>query len=141
MRSNLVGIIRSLAAEVRRKMVTEDEPPNARCLVCARVLQKALVKAGIKGALVVQGTFNIDIPNEEAYEDWDENDFDDQDAMEKAKFFPLHYWVEVPGRPRLIVDVTADQFNEELDDDVMDAITVGTYKDYPRYHAVRRLRR
>jgi hypothetical protein len=82
----------------------------------------------------VQGCFEIDNPDEEAYADWDTADFnDDEEEMEAAKRFPLHYWVEAKHAGRVwIVDITADQFNDECDEE-FEPVIVTTYRDQPRY--------
>jgi hypothetical protein len=110
-------LITKVAERVRDEMVNEDDPPMARCLVCARALVRELRKNKIR-ARVISGTFAVDNPNQENYDEWNPNDFNSEEEMEDAKHHPLHYWAEIISRPLLIVDISADQFNEELDDEI-----------------------
>ena len=127
-------LIREIAGRVRAEMVSEDEPPTARCLECARALVKELQRNKVR-ARVVSGTFAVDNPDPENYDEWNPNDFDSEDEMEDAKHHPLHYWAEIISRPLLIVDISADQFNEELDDEIehMEPVVAGKYADLSRY--------
>jgi len=56
--------------------------------------------------------------------------------MEEATYTPLHYWVEVLISPNenenLIVDITASQFNDEIDMP-QNPIEIGTYDELTRY--------
>jgi len=117
--------IEDIAKEVRDS--NEDWDFTALCLDYSRELQKKLVANGYN-AIVVQGTYLVDEPNisytDESLEDLDE---EEQDT---ARHNPLHYWVEVDGT---IVDITADQFSDEVIYDEIPPITIGSYEDYPRY--------
>jgi hypothetical protein len=48
---------------------------------------------------------------------------------------PLHYWVEV--NRNIIVDITASQFNDELDIPV-EPILIGTHEELWQYTSLRR---
>jgi len=52
--------------------------------------------------------------------------------MEEATYTPLHYWVEVND---IIIDITADQFNDELDYPIS-PVEIGTYSDLERYTSI-----
>jgi hypothetical protein len=122
--------IKQIAQEVRISMVKcyNDNCLKALCLPVSRKLKEALLRNGYD-AIVVQGVFTVDNPDPEAYADWDANDFENEDQMEEAKYTPLHYWVEVGNT---IIDLTADQFNDELDAPVS-SIQIGTYAALGRY--------
>ena len=59
----------------------------------------------------------------------DEAMYFSKEDMEEGKKHPEHYWVEVEGN---VVDITADQFNKELNQPAP-PITIGTYASLPRY--------
>lgn len=131
--------IASIAREVRRKEVglrdLGDDPPATLCLEFSKALREALSDAGFDAA-VIQGKFEVDEPNFEYYdEDWDE------DEMSEAFYTPLHYWVEVVGQSGnpfpepVVADITADQFNDEIDNesDYMEPVEVGPYSFLPRH--------
>jgi len=109
----------------------DDEDLKAVCLPVSRFLRDKLIKAG-HNAIVVQGTFHVDDPDPNAYEDWDVGDFDDHDDMEQAKYDVLHYWVEVNGK---MLDITSSQFKDEVDDE-LERIAFGPYEWYWRYTPV-----
>jgi len=121
------------AAEVGAHGLGED-PPAAMCLEFSKSLRQALADAGFD-AVVIQGQFEVDEPNFEYYEDWD------GDETDPAMSTPLHYWAEVTGKggepfpEPIAADITADQFNDELDSeaDYMDAVEVGPYIALPRH--------
>ena len=130
--------IAAVAAEVRAKEIGArdlgDDPPATLCLELSRTLRQALADAGFDAA-VIQGKFEVDEPNFEYYDDWDE------DEMSAALYTPLHYWAEVTGRggrafpEPVVADITADQFNDELDSetDYMEPVEVGPYAHLPRH--------
>jgi len=125
--------IKNIANNIRKSQVKcyggDDECLKATCLPSSRTLKDALIKNGYD-AIVVQGVFRVDNPDPTLTEEWDVNDFENEEEMEEAKYTPLHYWVEVDN---LVVDITADQFNDELEEDLMDPITIGTYSELERY--------
>lgn len=137
--------IERIALEVRQSFLTNDDDTlKAMCLPVSRELKKRLIAAGFDTAIVVQGVFQIDEPDPSAYENWDINDFLPaeqmeteeeemayaEEEMESAKYTPLHYWVEVKN---LIIDVTADQFNDELIGEEMPPIIIQSKSDSDRY--------
>jgi hypothetical protein len=104
---------------------SEDEQClRALCLEASRELRDEYLKNGIN-AIVVQGTFYVDNPNENFDEEYDDETYNN----------PLHYWVEINGE---IIDITADQFNDELDGETMEGITIGGYSELTRYTVSRR---
>lgn len=107
--------IPSIANKVRIEQVKchNDDCLKERCLPSSRALRKELIENGYD-ATVVQGIFRIDNPDK---------------AKDNIKTL-LHYWVEVDG---LIVDITASQFNDRLQDEKMNPTEIGTYSDLPRY--------
>lgn len=130
--------IAAVAAEVRTKEVDAyglgEDPPAAMCLEFSKTLRQALEDAGFD-AVVIQGQFEVDEPNIEYYGDWD------GDEMDPAMSTPLHYWAEATGRggrafpEPIAADITADQFNDELDSeaDYMEPVEVGPYSFLPRH--------
>lgn len=134
--------IQGIAAKVRSGMATNDDDAlQAMCLPASRKVVEELGRQGIN-AIVVQGTFTIDNPDPSASEDWDIEDFmGDEEMMEQATYTPLHYWAEVLISPNenenLVVDITASQFNDELDSPVP-AIQIGTYSQLGRYTPIQR---
>jgi len=124
--------LEEIASDILKKNLEyyDDENLRALCLPISRELKQELVKYGYN-AIIVQGTFNIDEPNPEYYEDIDEED----DNYEQILYNPLHYWVEVNG---IIIDITAKQFEDEVMSDDIQPITIGTYDELPRYNPIRR---
>jgi len=135
--------VEDIARDVRASLLTDDEDSlKSLCLPVSRHLAQVLINEGYAAANVVQGVFTVDTPDEEAYADWDVQDFmsnsvnDDDDAMESAyesmesaKYTPLHYWVQIND---IVVDITADQFNDELEDPVPEVI-VASINNLDRY--------
>ena len=84
----------------------------------SRVLKNKLIKNGFDNVYLVNGVFEIDNPNlsDEEIKIMRDNYYD---AFENEEEFldsfrwPSHYWVEINGN---ILDITVDQFNEELND-------------------------
>jgi hypothetical protein len=102
--------IRKIAESLRYKL-DYDDVPKANCLPWSRKLVNILRRAGFS-AHVIRGTFGVDSPDPGAYSDWDVEDFESADVMEGAMYNPLHYWVACG---RYWVDISADQFNEEIE--------------------------
>lgn len=125
---SLKAELHRLAGEVRRTLLHRWECMDAACLPASEALAERLFGQGYK-PVIVKGTFAIDRPNPEFYDDWDPEDFESEEAMEEAKYHPLHFWVEVGG---LIVDITADQFQIEVDERIPE-IVIGTYDELGRY--------
>ena len=118
---SLVTDITEIAQDIRNTyLVSEDDTIKSQCLNVSRDIKKELLKRGFKNAKLVRGVFEIDFPNEENYLHWDEEDFNSEEELQKAKYTPLHYWVELD---ELIIDATADQFNDEIDE-TMDEIII-----------------
>jgi len=127
--------IPQIAQYVRSNLIKcyDDECLRSLCLPVSRQLKTELVKNGYD-AIVVQGVFRVDNPDPTASDDWDPSDFENEEEMESAKYTPLHYWVEVNN---MIVDLTANQFNDELSEPVS-PIEIGSYADLERYTPIHR---
>jgi cobalamin biosynthesis Co2+ chelatase CbiK len=125
--------IEQITQEVRKEFVDyhDDEVLRAICLDASRKLRDVLIQNGYK-ATVVQGTFAVDDPNYEYAPDDLEDE--DEDKQEEIMRNPLHYWVEVNG---LVVDITASQFNDELEEPV-EPIQIGSYAELGRYNPIHR---
>ena len=130
--------VQAIAFRVRSLLSSANSDDlRAMCLDASKTLKQELIKSGYR-AVVVQGTFAIDISDPEMYSDWEEDDFEDEEQMNEAQYSPLHYWVEL--NDNTIIDITADQFNDEIESEVdyMQPITIGTYSQFPRYKALRK---
>ncbi|MFA5313825.1 MAG: hypothetical protein WC375_11020 [Methanomassiliicoccales archaeon] len=118
----------NIATKLRERLILEygEDSLQSLCLDCSRKLRDELIKAGYK-AIVVQGAFEIDEP------------YLDEDAFDKGEheelYDPMHYWVEVDGN---IVDISADQFNSNLDGEEMPPVVMGSYSEESRYTPLRR---
>ena len=107
-----------IAERVRKELIEIYDSPKAVCLEASRMLKKELEQYG---AIIIQGRFKIDEPDMENYDlDYEEDIISD----------PLHYWVEIEGE---ILDITADQFQDEVPYDELEEITYGTYEELTRY--------
>ena len=125
----------NIALEFRQKMERkyDEKVLTTLCLPVSRALKKHLIDLGFSNAIVVQGTLRIDNPDPSFSEDWDWKDFLPpepmeteeeeiafaENAMKETSYTPLHYWVEVGT---FIIDITADQFNDEMDDPLPEVI-------------------
>lgn len=117
--------VESIAASVRAKIGCDPEDVRAMCFEATQALGAALKKAGFR-PVRVRGTFLIDDPNPE---------FTPEEAFESGEAWtPIHHWIEVDG---WIVDVTAVQFNEEIEEP-MPEVVVGRARDLKRYRALKR---
>lgn len=125
--------IQQIAKEVRDREVKSynDEYLKEMCLRASRDLKGELIKNGYD-AVVVRGTFTVDNPDPSIIQKLDPNDFENKEEMEDAKYHLLHYWVEANG---LIIDITASQFNDELNSKVQ-PIVIGTYSEQTRYMVI-----
>lgn len=117
-----------IARSVRNELLRKEGDLCAQCLEVSKALSERLAQKGYR-AKVIRGTFAIDNPNWEFYDEWDPSDFKSPEAMEFAIYHPLHYWVEAEG---FLLDITADQFSDEVDER-LPAVVVGRYRDLPRY--------
>jgi hypothetical protein len=129
-----INKLTQLATQFRKQMVKcyNDECLRSLCLPISRKLKDFLVSKGFNTAIVVQGVFKVDNPAPEATKDWDTKDFESPEEMEKATYTPLHYWVEIND---IIIDITADQFNDELNNTVS-PVEIGSYSDLERYTTI-----
>ena len=118
--------IPQIANYVRKNLVKAygDEILKEKCLPASKALKNELIKNGYD-AIVIKGLFKVDNPDPSVVLD---DDLSEQEK-EEAMFTPLHYWVEVNN---MIVDITASQFNNELDAP-LNPIVIGTYNDLERY--------
>jgi hypothetical protein len=119
--------IRQVAEALREEWFSDEDSdgPTGMCLTASEELATRLRRIGYP-ARVVMGRLEIDFPNWEHYTEWDPADFNSEEEMNEAMHTPLHYWVEIGD---LIIDITADQFNDELDSDVLEPVMVGSYND------------
>lgn len=103
-----------IARQVRKKIL-KDNGGNSRgmCLDASHELQRKLTEAGFFCELC-EGKFHLEEPEE--------------------KSVVHHYWIALNGA---ILDVTADQFNDEMDGIQMAAIVYG---NIDRYEEKRRQR-
>jgi hypothetical protein len=126
--------VQDIAHEVRSSLLTDDQDTlQSLCLPVSRHLAKILIDNGYSAANVVQGTFTVDEPDPSAYEDWDVEDFGgDEDMMEQATYTPLHYWVQIND---MVVDITADQFNDELEYPI-EEVVIGGIGSLDRYNVI-----
>lgn len=117
--------VTKIARQVRKRLIEREGCSTAQCYEASLELYRELRNAGF-GASIVGGTFEIDEPDPEVTpkEAWETGD----------AYFPWHWWVEVDGR---VVDITADQFDHEVDGGV-GPITIGTYRALRRYRALKR---
>lgn len=123
-----------IAQEVQKRLlnyycdVEDEQCLRKKCLEASRKLRDELIKNGYN-AHVVRGTFRVDNPDPEACSEMDVNDYSEAE-MEEAKYNPLHYWVEMGTT---IIDITANQFNNELEEEKMPALVIGTYSQWDRH--------
>jgi hypothetical protein len=110
--------ILQIAQQTRDAILGEFSCTTAVCLEASKALSEKLNEAGYN-AKVVEGTFEIDFPDQEYYDEEDED-----------MYIPKHFWVEVNNK---LLDITADQFQDEVDGEELQEIAYGTYQDYPRY--------
>ena len=120
----IAKVARQEAAQVCH---VEDGDFEGMCSDASEILLKKLREYGYDANRVV-GTYVIDDPKELYYGD------DDDDEEEQEDFYhPMHHWVEVAGVEEVVViDITADQFNDEMDDE-NPPVVIGTYSDLWRY--------
>tara|TARA_Y100000310_G_scaffold55023_1_gene50436 strand:+ start:18389 stop:18850 length:462 start_codon:yes stop_codon:yes gene_type:complete len=142
---DIISIISSIANELRAEEVSnyDDDTLKVLCLEVSRVLRDRLIQAGLN-AMVVQGTFQLDEPDE-TFVNYDDHEIEDDELSEtfvdyneesdNMVYTPLHYWVEVDG---IIVDITATQFADEVEYDEISPVEIGSYSDFPRYTPLRR---
>lgn len=111
-----------IAKEIREQTQLEmgTDCMSGLCKYCSKQIQKILTLEGIRTKLI-NGSFRIDKP---------EIIFKSSSYVSGELFFPSHYWLEFKG---FIIDITADQFNNELNKNYMNEIIIGRYSDFPRY--------
>lgn len=82
------------------------------CHKISKTLKDTLMKYDYPSAIVCWGTFNVDKPVKK--EDMGELNpllYDNEEQLQDVLYRLEHYWVKVEN---LIVDITADQFNDLL---------------------------
>jgi len=128
---NDLNKLKNIATQFRQQMVKcyDDDCLKSLCLPISRKLKEFLISKGFNTAIVVQGVFKVDNPDPSVMDDWRKEDFESPEEMEEASYTPLHYWVEINN---IIIDITADQFNDELDSPVS-PVEIGTYEQLERY--------
>ena len=123
MTNNTLEKIYNIAKDIREQICLEMATDDMMGLCCyaSKQLRRILRFEGFRPKLI-HGTFNIDNPCLDYIDIEFHND--------KRIYFPSHYWLEFDG---FIIDVTADQFNIELDNDNMAEIVIGKYEELLRY--------
>ena len=107
--------IRTIAQQVRSQFIADGYDVAGGCVELAEALCSELARRGYD-AKTVRGTFRMDAP----YLQW---------GPQPDPCTAIHQWVEIDG---LIVDATAAQFNDYLDEAVSQ-IVIGTCKELRRY--------
>lgn len=122
-----MNTIRRIAEVVRRKNVIAYASGDLKgyCVEVSEDLLKALLTAGFKGQ-VWRGYFYVDNPDP-----LETDIFPDDDDADERIHLPVHAWVELSDGT--IVDITVSQFNDELEDEEMPYIFIGSYDDCGRY--------
>lgn len=118
--------VEQVAEMIRAELGSDPEDVRAMCFDATKALGSALKAAGFKPTRV-QGTFSVDEPDPEVTP---------AEAFESGEAYtPIHHWIELGG---LIVDVTASQFNDEIEDPMPD-IVIGKTRDLRRYRAIKKV--
>lgn len=118
--------VEQIAEAVRAELGSHPEDVRAMCFDATKALGSALKAAGFKPTRV-QGTFSIDEPDPEVTPD---------EAFESGEAYtPIHHWIELDG---VIVDVTASQFNDEIEDPMPDVV-IGRPRDLGRYRPIKKV--
>lgn len=107
--------VRSIALQVRNEFIADGNDVDGGCVGLSEGLCSELARRGCD-ARTVRGTFRTDRPY-------------DRCGTQPDPCAAFHQWVEIDG---LIVDATADQFNDYLDVKASQ-ILVGTYEELRRY--------
>lgn len=119
--------VEEIAKAVHEDVISCAGDTTGMCYGAAKILLRELKKAGFS-PLRVRGTFEVDEPNPEITPD---------EAFESGEAYtPTHHWVELEG---LIVDVTATQFNSEIEEPMPD-IVIGMPQELGRYRALKKFR-
>ena len=107
-----ISKITEIATKTRNLILTDEKQTlRDKCLPVSRHLARLLINHGFRNSIVNRGLFKTDKPCMSIEIDPDYY-FNDKALMEEARCNILHYWVEVNSS--IIVDITADQFNDEL---------------------------
>ncbi len=128
--------VQEIAVAARRKAEGQctlefGEELKGACAVASDILVQMLEQQGYSAEHIV-GTYWVEDPEEAYTDDYDE-DVEDEDDILNHK---LHHWVEVrTDNDVLIVDLTVDQFDDEVDDDPAGPIVIGPRDDFWRYEA------
>ena len=125
--------IDKIAQKIRRQILKKNKGSTAnQCYVASIKVYEMLQQAGYDPALI-QGRVIVDDPNpKKVYAEYTEADLGAMAQTDYCNIMcrPLHYWVEVKG---LVVDVTGDQFNDEIDTEEIPKIVIDQYEAQPRY--------
>jgi hypothetical protein len=120
----MINKILKIAKKVRKDIIEIYDNPKAICLEASRLLKKELEENGFKSDIIM-GKFVVDEPlNCADYLEMDDNEEDNY------IYEPLHYWIEIEGK---ILDITADQFQDEIIGDELEEITYIEYSQSDRY--------
>jgi len=92
------------------------------CYQAARYLCSELANAGYSPRLIA-GSVRCDLADPDA----------PAHIAVALENMPAHYWVEVDG---LVVDITADQFNRRLHDELFHSVVIASPQQLPRHTAL-----
>jgi len=133
-----------IASRVRKTLVEkhcpvgEEQCLRALCLDASVYLARQMVNNGFNAKVVI-GTFYLDDPDV-LYDDNEHfmgEEEVDYESGEEASHNPIHYWVEVDG---IIVDITADQFNDEVEGYEIPEVVFEGYSENGRYRKLHYLK-
>lgn len=144
--------IYAVADDVRKKVLAENNGNSAnQCYEASYQIYNNLTDLDYD-PLLIQGRVIVDNPDPSKISppyDQDELDVmiaescevEVDEAREDDCFYtstycdvlcrPLHYWVELNG---YVIDVTGDQFNNELETEEIPAILIEPHSSLPRYY-------
>lgn len=111
------------AKDVREETIRLRGRIPGQCRLCAARLAVELRKIGYP-AMIAKGTFTLDRPDPDA----------DYPSEEHETGKVTHYWVEIGD---LLIDATADQFSEEVDEELPEII-IGPVEKMYRHRLKRR---
>jgi len=132
-KNNLKKYVELFYKDIQNKYGTDDDSLKALCYDISVDLKNYLIKNGFN-VILVQGTFSIDNPDFDNYDEWDIDDFENEEDMQNAMYNPLHYWIEVDDN---IIDLTIKQFQDEVDEQLPNYY-FGKYNN--RYNIVKKIK-
>lgn len=128
--------IPTIASQVRNQLVQcyggDKDCLKEKCLKASRALKAQLLRAGYI-ATVTRGAFRVDRPDPEAIKMMDAEGYASEELRKDDKKNPGHYWVEVED---LLIDITGDQFNNELEGEKIPKVNIGKRSSMSRYTTI-----